>query len=455
MIEAERIQVLRDEPVDAAGNYVLYWMQQAQRESGNPALEYAARKANKNGLPLLVVFCLVTDYPDANRRHFAFMLQGLAEAANRLKQRGAKLIVHIGSPPEVVAKLARNAALVVCDRGYLRHQVAWRRDLAKAVGKRLIQVEGDVVVPVECASDKREWAARTIRKKINGQTGRFLQSLSATALDVPARKLDISGDVEISCWRRVLDDLDIDHDVDAVERFTPGSSAARATLTGFLRRRLPGYADKRSDPADSKASELSMYLHFGHISPVEIALKVSRAKSPSKADKEAFLEELIVRRELACNFVRYTPNYDSYDALPEWARATLRAHKSDARETVYTRQQLENADTDDRYWNAAMQEMKKSGYMHNYMRMYWGKKILEWTNTPRYAFATALYLNNKYFLDGRDPNSYTNIGWLFGLHDRAWTERSIFGTVRYMNKEGLERKFEIDRYVEWVNQLDD
>lgn len=453
MIEADRIKVLNDAPVDLDGKYVLYWMQQAQRAAGNPALEYAAREANRIGSPLLVVFCLVTDYPDANRRHFSFMLEGLAETAERLQRRGAKLIAQVGSPQDVVAELAGHAATVVCDRGYLRHQVAWRSDLVKATDKRVVQVEGEVVVPVECASDKREWAARTIRKKINGQKERFVKSLAATQLDVSATNLDVSGDVDLSRWQRVLDDLDIDQEVDAVERFKPGTSAARATLTRFLRERLPGYADKRTDPTESKASELSLYLHFGQISPMEIALKVGRAKSPSQADKKAYLEELIVRRELACNFVHYTANYDSYDALPDWARATLCAHKSDERPAIYTRRQLENAETDDRYWNAAMQEMKISGYMHNYMRMYWGKKILEWTNTPRYAYSTALYLNNKYFLDGRDPNSYANIGWLFGLHDRGWAERSVFGTVRYMNKEGLERKFEIDRYVQWVNEL--
>ena len=171
---------------------------------------------------------------------------------------------------------------------------------------------------------------------------------------------------------------------------------------------------------------------------------------PRKKDKEAYLEELIVRRELACNYVFHTPDYDSYRCLPDWARKTLSEHADDERPTRYTRSELEAAQTDDPYWNAAMQEMLKTGYMHNYMRMYWGKKILEWCNTPQYAYRTALYLNNKYFLDGRDVNSYANVGWLFGLHDRAWTERDIFGKVRYMNANGLRSKFDIDAYVDWV-----
>ena len=453
MIEAERIRVLNDEPTDTGGAYVLYWMQQSQREPANAALEYAARCANRIKTPLLVVFCVAADYPDANYRHFAFMLEGLAETAGRMQNRGSCFICRLGSPPEIIAELARPAALVVCDRGYLRHQVAWRDDLGRKVAKRVVQVEGDVVVPVECASDKREWAARTIRKKINDRVDAFTQTLSATSLGVSAGDLSVKGDFDLCNWGHVLDKLDIDKDVAPVERFKPGTAAARAKLTGFLRSGLVGYAEDRNDPADSKASELSPYLHFGQISPVEIATKVRRAEAPSSADKESFLEELIVRRELACNFVNFTRNYDSYDCLPEWARRTLQEHKSDVRPTVYTRRQLEAADTDDPYWNAAMQEMKKTGYMHNYMRMYWGKKIIEWTNTPRYVYSTALYLNNKYFLDGRDPNSYANVAWLFGLHDRAWTERRVFGKIRYMSASGLERKFDIDRYVNWVDEL--
>ncbi len=453
LIEPERIQVLNDEPVDTGGEYVLYWMQQSQREPANPALEFAVGCANRIRKPLLVAFCLAADYPDANRRHFAFMLEGLAETARRLQKRGAGFITRLGPPPEIIAELAGSAALVVCDRGYLRHQAAWRDELSKNVGNRVVQLEGDVVVPVECTSDKREWAARTIRRKINDRLNGFVRTLSSTSLDVPFTNLDVSGGVDWSCWRGVLDELDIDHEVAAVERFEPGTRAARKKLTGFLRSGLIGYADQRNDPTDSSASELSPYLHFGQISPVEIAFKVLRAKAPTKADKEAFLEELIVRRELACNFVSFTPDYDSYQSMPEWARRTLREHKSDARPTTYTRSQLESAGTDDPYWNAAMLEMSRTGYMHNHMRMYWGKKIIEWTNTPQYAYSTALYLNNKYFLDGRDPNSYANIGWLFGLHDRAWAERPVFGKIRYMNAGGLERKFKIEQYVQWVDTL--
>ncbi len=453
LIEEERIQVLNDEPVNDDGRYVLYWMQQSQRATFNPALEFAARQANDLGRPLIVAFGLDAGYPDANERHFAFMLEGLAETVDTLAVRGIKTIARAGSPPDVAAGLADDAALVVCDRGYLRHQSQWRKDLADAIDRRLVQVEGDVVVPVETASDKREWAARTIRKKINGRRDEFIGALKPVKPKKSSLPLKLSGDLDLRDWESVLGDLDIDRSVSAVTRFEPGTAAAQKKLTAFLRHGLPGYADGRNDPADPQASELSPYLHFGQLSPVEIAHKVQRADGASDDDREAYLEELIVRRELACNFVFFTDDYDKFSALPDWARKTLSEHADDERPQRYTRKELENADTDDTYWNAAMQEMLKTGYMHNYMRMYWGKKIIEWCNTPEYAYRTALYLNNKYFLDGRDPNSYSNVAWLFGLHDQAWAERDIFGKVRYMSAKGLKSKFDIDEYVRRVEAM--
>jgi len=199
---------------------------------------------------------------------------------------------------------------------------------------------------------------------------------------------------------------------------------------------------------------MSPYLHFGQISPLYLALQISTGPKSLREAQESYLEELIVRRELAMNFAHYTPRYDSFACLPQWARKSLIQHKNDFREALYTRKQLENAQTHDDYWNAAMREMKATGFMHNYMRMYWGKKILEWCRTPEYAFRTSLYLNNKYFLDGRDANSYAGVGWVFGLHDRAWFERPIFGKVRYMAATGLERKCDIKAYVQKVDHLE-
>jgi deoxyribodipyrimidine photo-lyase len=251
----------------------------------------------------------------------------------------------------------------------------------------------------------------------------------------------------------VLRQLRIDRSVGPIQRFRGGTVEARKHLTKFLQQGLPGYAVARNDPADPQCSNLSPYLHFGQISPVEVALAIGEGKQGSQQDRDIYLEELIVRRELAVNFVQFQPHYDRYRALPSWAQETLRQHADDPRPLRYSRAQLESAATHDPYWNAAMQEMLQTGYMHNYMRMYWGKKILEWSNTPQYAFSTALLLNNKYFVDGRDPNSYAGVAWIFGVHDRPWQERPIFGKIRYMNAAGLEREFDIKAYVRWAEQL--
>ena len=453
MIEETRIQYLNDNAVNDAGRFVVYWMQQSQREAFNPALEYAARQANALDVPLVAAFGLDANYPDANERHFAFMLEGLAETTEALAKRNVKMIASACSPPEAPVPLATDAALVVCDRGYLRHQRRWRKQLADSIDCRLVQVEGDAVVPVESASGKREWAARTIRKKINGVRDDYLRDLRPTKLNRSSLPLHITADLDLRRWRQVLGELDIDRSVAPAGRFRPGTQTARRRLSRFLRHELPGYADARNDPSSPQASELSPYLHFGQISPVEIAIKVQDATSASDDDKAAFLEELVVRRELAINFVFYADDYDKYACLPDWAQKTLADHRDDDRPHRYTRRELESADTHDRYWNAAMKEMRATGYMHNYMRMYWGKKILEWSNTPEYAYRTALYLNNKYFLDGRDANSYAGVAWLFGLHDQAWAEREIFGKVRYMSAGGLESKFDIDEYVRRVDAL--
>ncbi len=453
MVEDTRIQPLNDDEPADSGRYVLYWMQQSQRAQFNPALEYAARCANERGQGLIVGFGLMDDYPEANARHYAFMLQGLAEVRDALHERDIKFVVRRGSPQAVALDLAQDASLVVCDRGYLRHQRRWRDQVAAQAGRCVIQIEGDAVVPVDCVSDKAEFAARTIRPKLHKTMADYLVGIRATRLKTSSLPLRVSGDIDVRSPQRTLRTLKVDRSVGVVSRFCGGYSEARRLLTRFLRSALPGYHEARNDPAEPQCSNLSPYLHFGQISPVEIALKIKSARGTGEDDRDAYLEELIVRRELALNFVTFQPDYDSFKCLPDWAKKTLQAHRKDNRPVRYTRAQLEQAKTEDAYWNAAMQEMRCTGYMHNYMRMYWGKKILEWSNTPQYAYATALYLNNRYFLDGRDASSYANVAWLFGLHDRPWQERAIYGKVRSMTAAGLERKFDIDAYVRWAGKL--
>jgi deoxyribodipyrimidine photo-lyase len=250
-----------------------------------------------------------------------------------------------------------------------------------------------------------------------------------------------------------LSKLKIDTSVQPVPLFKGGTSAGKQQLATFLEQSLASYAKNRNQPQTSDVSHMSKYLHFGQLSPIYVALKIQEAAAENNDNRQSYIEELIIRRELPMNFVNFTTDYDSFDCLPAWAQKTLAEHESDKREHVYSLEQLENAHTHDPYWNAAMSEMRVSGYMHNYMRMYWGKKVLEWTKTPREAFERLLYLNNKYFLDGRDPNSFAGVAWIFGQHDRGWTERAVFGKVRYMNANGLKRKADPDAYVEKVKRI--
>ena len=452
MIQDTRIQLLNQREI-SQGTYVLYWMQQSQRARFNHALEYAIGEADARGLPVVVGFGLTDGYPEANLRHYAFMLQGLRRVAHDLAERRIKLVVRRGAPERVTLEMAADAALVVCDRGYLRHQKRWRATVAKTAACRVVQVESDVVVPVEVASDRHEIAARTLRPKLHRVWDEYLRDLGERTPSRDSRQLSLRGDADLADLGGLLNGLDIDRDVPPVRRFEGGSGEARRRLGAFLRDRLRGYAEGRSEPAAYQCSMLSPYLHFGQISPVEIALAARASRSGSRDDRASFLEELIVRRELAMNFVHFRPEYDSYQALPGWAKETLAEHSGDPREHLYSRRQLEAAGTHDECWNAAMREMLHTGYMHNYMRMYWAKKILAWSPSPQEAFGTALYLNNRYFLDGRDPNSYANVAWTFGLHDRAWPERPVFGKVRYMNARGLERKFDMKSYRYAVDRL--
>ncbi|MDX9979492.1 MAG: deoxyribodipyrimidine photo-lyase [Lentisphaeria bacterium] len=443
-IPAERLTCRNDRPL-RPGSLVLYWMQQSQRATANHALDFAIGEANALGLPVVVGFGLTPAYPGANARHYQFMLEGLRETEQALRARGIALVVRLGEPPEVALELARAAALVVCDRGYLPVQRRWREQVARHAPCRVVEVESDAVVPVEAVSDHVEYAARTLRPKI----WRLVDRFARLPQPVPVAHPSLSGNpggLVLSNPAALVRELGVDVSVPPVRRFRGGADEAYWRLDEFLAHRLARYDDEPPDLTGGTVSQLAPYLHFGQISPLEILLRLP----PSAA---GFREQLVVRRELALNYAWFQPAAGTYASLPAWARETLAAHAADRREPQYTAEEMEQGRTADPHWNAAMAEMRHSGYLHNHLRMYWGKQILLWSAIPEEAFATVSRLNDRYFLDGRDPNSLASVAWLFGQHDRPWPERPVFGKVRSMTRSGLERKTDTAAYRYHAEQV--
>ena len=448
MIHESRIQRLNDQVIKN-NDFVLYWMQASQRAEYNHALEYSILKANELNKSLLVFFGITSSYPEANERHYYFMLEGLKEVQNVLQDKGIKLIIQKISPEVGVTTLAKSASLVVVDQGYTRIERKWMKYVAENIKCPFIQVESNVIVPVKVASTKEEYSAATFRPKIKKVMNRFFVSMEQNILKKDSLQFDFPS-FDITNVKRAIEQLEIDKSVKKCRNFIGGFSEAENHLQYFIEFKLDSYLEERNDPTKNCVSNMSPYLHFGQISPLYVALKILESNSPSV---DSYLEELIIRRELAINFVFYNAYYDAFESLNDWQKKTLNEHRIDKREYNYTIKEFENAQTHDVFWNAAQKEMVITGKMHGYMRMYWGKKIIEWTKSPEEAYKLALYLNNKYELDGRDPNGYAGVAWCFGKHDRPWKEREIFGKIRYMNAKGLKRKFDIDKYVQMVHNL--
>jgi len=452
MIHTERVSALNT-VVKTKGDYVIYWMQASQRVHCNHALEMAISYANECKIPLIVYFELISDFPEANVRHYTFMLEGLEELKKSLIERNIKLIIHSPALKKGVDifMLDTHARLIVTDAGYTRFQKSWRKRVAENVNSPFIQMETDVIVPIRAASKKEEYSARTLRNKITPLLDEFIASLDEQ--EIIHSSLSSSFDsLEISNIPQLLSQLKIDDSVPPVSDFYKGGeSSAQKRLHDFIEKKIAYYDEKHNDPSLDYVSHLSPYLHFGQISALQCALEIRKSRMNNVA---SFLDELIIRRELSMNFVNYNQQYDSFSCLPEWAQKTLKDHVEDPRDYIYARSELENAQAHDEYWNAAQKEMVLTGTMHGYMRMYWGKKIIEWTEYSQQAYQIALYLNNKYELDGRDPNGFAGVAWCFGKHDQGWKERPIFGKVRYMNAKGLERKFAIKNYVEKIMNIE-
>jgi deoxyribodipyrimidine photo-lyase len=441
-----RVRVRKAGEPDASGRAVVYWMQRAQRAADNPALDIAVRAANALGKPLVVLLTLVPFYPGANLRHYSFMAAGLGELAGDLAKRGVGFVLR-RYPDHSVPAFVREvgAALLVGDENPLREPNRWRDEVATAVNVPFWTVDADVVVP-SCLLGKEQYAARTMRPRLHRLLPTYLVAEPAPKPKLAWRRP--RGLVGIDPGGDLLSGLAIDRRVSPVVAWRAGRRAALARLHHFLRNGLRGYDSERNRPERDGTSCLSPYLHFGQIGPREIALAVQAAAAP-KADKAAFIEQLLVRRELAINFVRYNPAYDRLEGCELWAKRTLAKHVHDRRPLLLQREALAAGETPDPLWNAAQRQMVEGGWMHSYLRMYWAKRLLEWCPTAAEAFDTAVWLNDRFELDGRDPNGYTGIAWAIGgKHDRAWgPERPIFGTVRYMSYASTSRKFHMREYL--------
>lgn len=442
----ERCHDLNDRPY--APGPVIYWMSREQRAYDNWGLLRALERARTTKTPVYVVFALAPSFLGATKRQYSFLLRGLEETERVLRSNGIPLLVRTGDPPDSVASLANEirAGWVVTDFDPLRPKRAWQDTLAKTLPVRLTEVDGHNVVPCRAASDRREYAARTLRPKINARLPEFLTNIPPLTIH-PFPPENFPPPVSFD---RLETDFRVDTSVAPVENAIPGYAAGMTRLRDFLANRLDRYPQERNDPNMDALSGLSPYLHFGQIAPQRVAYETAATTSPGR---DTFLEELIVRRELADNFCHRTPNYDTTGGWPEWARATLEKHATDPRGHLYSPEALEAAETHDPLWNAAQRDMVVLGRMHGWLRMYWVKKILEWTESPEKALEIAIRLNDRYELDGRDPNGYAGISWgLAGLHDRPWGERAIFGTVRSMTFAGAKRKFDVEAYIGWSSR---
>ncbi len=444
-----RIKYLRNGEIEKGP--VVYWMQRDQRVNDNWALVHANQIATEQNENLIVVFNLVTNFLQATLRQYYFMIEGLKEIEKNLYKLNIPFFLTIGNPEEELPNFLKKhkASLLVTDFNPLKSIFEWKKKVTSKIQIPFHEIDAHNIVPVWQASDKQEFAAYTIRPKINKLLPEFLDEfpklkrLKTYKMNSPKMN-----------WDALYKTLKIDSSIKPVKNFIPGEKAANRILKKFIEDKLDNYAEDRNDPNKNVLSNISPYLHFGQISAQRVALIFNNFNGNDKSIK-SYLEELIIRRELSDNFCYYNKNYDSTDGFPNWAKQSLAEHRNDKREFIYSIEDFEKAETHDDLWNSAQLEMVKTGKMHGYMRMYWAKKILEWTQTPENAFKIGIYLNDKYELDGRDPNGYVGLAWsIGGVHDRAWSERPIFGKIRYMNYNGCKRKFDVKSYIKTFNKID-
>lgn len=443
LVNGSRVRTLKDGGMKQGP--VVYWMSREQRVKDNWALLYAQELALERKASLLVTFALAPQFLGATMRQYDFMLKGLACVEDDLAKSAIPFYLLKGNPEKEIPDLSTTveASALVSDFDPLRIKREWKAKLMTRLHIPFYEVDAHNIVPCWMASSKQEYGAYTLRPKLKRLLPDFLTDYPALQRH-PYRMKRTHERID---WRKVQTFLKMDSSADGIDSVESGESAAANALEHFLAKKLNDYNVKRNDPCLDGQSNLSPYLHFGQLAAQRLALEVNKVSAVENS-KDAFLEELIVRRELADNFCFYNEAYDRFGGFPRWAQESLNRHRSDKREYIYTVSQFEEAITHDPLWNAAQREMARKGKMHGYMRMYWCKKILEWTQSPEEALGSAIYLNDKYELDGRDPNGYAGIAWsIGGVHDRAWFDRKVFGKVRYMSYGGCKSKFDVETYI--------
>ncbi|MCX6246411.1 MAG: deoxyribodipyrimidine photo-lyase [Bacteroidetes bacterium] len=448
MINPTRTLKLNDLPLKPGP--VIYWMSRDQRVNDNWALLYAQELALKLKQPLAVIFCLLPNYSFAMPGQSRFMLEGLTEVRLRLERHKVPFCLMKGDPAETIPRFLEHcdAGALVTDFNPLRTTRRWKEDLLRKITIPLFETDAHNIVPCRAASPKQEFGAYTIRPKISRLLNNYMDSFPDLIIHpFPMDTCPFIGEIDLDSVRN------LHAGSPGYSWIIAGEGAAEKAAEEFVSNRLVRYKTDANDPVKEGQSGLSPYLHWGQLSAQKLS-KMVFSKEYEEGVADSFLDELIIRRELSDNYCFYNPHYDSFEGFPPWARKTLNDHRDDRRPFLYETGQFENAETHDELWNSAQKEMVNTGKMNGYMRMYWAKKILEWTRSPEEAIAITIFLNDKYSLDGRDPNGYAGIAWAIGgVHDRAWGERMVFGKIRYMNEAGCRRKFDVNAYIRKVKEL--
>jgi deoxyribodipyrimidine photo-lyase len=459
----KRASALNDKGL-SDGEYVIYAMSRDQRVHDNHALVRAREISKDASLPLVVAFNVLSKTGDRSKEHYQFMYSGLKEVQLELEKLNIGFVLFFEDNKESLLKEINklNPAAVVFDFSPLNGPKEQKSFIAKNAEYKVEVVDAHNIIPTCVASDKEEFAAHTFRGKVH-------KLLEEWLVEPPKIIKQSSKSYSKADWKKFEQIVNKQKSNGSKIEFESGEKHAQNELNDFVENRLPDYAADRNNPNVDGQSNLSPYLHFGQISSLRVSLELTKNHmpllikevrlaryegTPTIGDSiDAFLEELIVRKELADNYCNNNANYKNYDGIKDWAKKSLEEHIHDNREYEYSLKDLESYKTHDDAWNAAQAQLSKTGKMHGYMRMYWAKKILEWSPSPKIAIKHANYLNDHYSIDGGDPNGYVGVLWsIGGLHDRPWFEQPIFGKIRYMNYNGLKNKFDVEAYAKkWLS----